>query len=64
MSVAIPAGRAGAVLISYGGSTHDITATADEPINQGALVTVTDVAGTTLVVKAAPVAGEGGSSDA
>ncbi len=63
VSVAIPAGRAGAVLISYAGSTHDVTATADEAINQGALVTVTDVAGTTLVVKATPVAGEGGSSD-
>ncbi|HYI21776.1 MAG TPA: NfeD family protein [Candidatus Limnocylindrales bacterium] len=64
VSVAIPAGRAGSVLISYGGSTHDITATADGPINQGTLVTVTDVAGTTLVVRAATVAGEEGSSDA
>ncbi len=64
VSVAIPAGRSGAVLISYGGSTHDVMATADVEIKQGAQVTVTDVAGTTLVVKAASISGEEGSSDA
>jgi membrane protein implicated in regulation of membrane protease activity len=65
VSVSIPAGRSGSVLLSYGGSTHDITATAQDDLAQGTLVTVTDVAGSTLVViPAAPAAGEGGNSDA
>lgn len=64
VSVSIPAGHSGSVLLSYGGSTHDISATASEDVAQGTLVIVTDIAGSTLVVIPAPAAGEGGSSDA
>lgn len=65
VSVTIAAGRAGSVLLSYGGSTHDLTATADTDVPAGTLVVVTDVAGTTLVVKPALVtAAEGGTVDA
>jgi len=65
VSVSIPVGKAGAVLLSYGGSTHDLTATADHEIAQGTLVTVTDVAGSTLVVvPAATTTADGGGSDA
>jgi membrane protein implicated in regulation of membrane protease activity len=64
VSVSIAAGHAGSVLLSYGGSTHDITATSDSDLSAGTVVTVTDVAGTTLVViPAAPSGSEGGGSD-
>jgi membrane protein implicated in regulation of membrane protease activity len=63
VSVTIPAGRAGSVLLSYGGSTHDLAATADQDIAAGTLVTVTDVAGSTLVVApAARAAAQEGSN--
>jgi membrane protein implicated in regulation of membrane protease activity len=65
VTVAIPAGRSGSVLLSYGGSTHDLSATSSEEIAQGTLVTVTDIAGTTLVViPAAASSAMGGGSDA
>jgi membrane protein implicated in regulation of membrane protease activity len=50
VSVTIPAGKPGSVLLSYGGSTHDLTATAEQDIAAGTLVMVTDVAGATLIV--------------
>jgi membrane protein implicated in regulation of membrane protease activity len=63
VSVSIVSGRAGSVLLSYGGSTHDVAATADRDIPAGSVVQVTDVAGTTLVVVPATApAGEGGNS--
>jgi membrane protein implicated in regulation of membrane protease activity len=65
VSVTIAAGRSGSVLLSYGGSTHDVSATADLDIPAGTLVTVTDVAGSTLVVApAAAAAAEGGTPHA
>jgi membrane protein implicated in regulation of membrane protease activity len=65
VSVTIAAGRSGSVLLSYGGSTHDMTATSDLDIPAGTLVLVTDVAGSTLVVTpAVSAAGQGGTSDA
>ncbi len=69
VSVAIAAGRSGSVLLSYGGSTHDLTATSEHDIAAGTLVTVRDIAGTTLVVTpvvaaAVSPAGEGGTPDA
>jgi membrane protein implicated in regulation of membrane protease activity len=65
VSVTIPAGRAGSVLLSYGGSTHDITATAEQDISAGSVVMVTDVAGSTLVVEsAAPSSATGGTPNA
>jgi membrane protein implicated in regulation of membrane protease activity len=66
VSVTIPAGRAGSVLLSYGGSTHDVTATSDVEIPAGTVVMVTDVAGSTLVVEkaAAPSAVTEGAPNA
>ena len=71
VTVGIPAGRHGSVSLSYGGMTHDLTATADVDVRAGAAVLITDLAGTTLVVSpladavaAAPSRSEGGASDA
>ena len=65
VTVGIQAGRNGSVLLSYGGSTHDLTATSDADIAAGSTVLVTDVAGSTLVVAlASQTASEGGSSNA
>jgi membrane-bound ClpP family serine protease len=66
VSVAIPANRFGSVLISFAGSSHNMTATADDEIPAGRQVKVVGVAGTNLVV--APVTpaptNEGAKSDA
>lgn len=63
VTVGIPAGRNGSVLLSYGGSSHDLTATAGEDIPPGTVVTVTEVVGGTLLVR--PLAPDvGGSTDA
>ncbi|HUG49249.1 MAG TPA: NfeD family protein [Candidatus Limnocylindria bacterium] len=65
VSVTIAAGRSGSLLLSYGGNTHELTATADIDIPAGTLVIVDDVAGSTLVVSpAAHAASQGGSSHA
>jgi membrane protein implicated in regulation of membrane protease activity len=64
VTVSITAGRSGSVLLSYGGSTHDLSATADGDILAGSVVLVTDVAGSVLVVTPAAAAGQGGSSGA
>ena len=63
VSVSIAAGRSGSVLLSYGGATHDVSATSDRDIPAGSVVQVTDVAGSTLVVTLAiQNASEGGAS--
>ena len=65
VSVGIPANRFGTVLISFAGSSHNMTATADSEIPAGRVVKVVAVAGTNLVVAPAPVASsEGARSDA
>jgi membrane protein implicated in regulation of membrane protease activity len=65
VAVTIAGGRAGSVLLSYGGNTHDLSATSEIDIPAGTLVTVTDIAGSILVVTPATiVAGEKGTSDA
>jgi membrane protein implicated in regulation of membrane protease activity len=65
VSVGIPANRFGSVLISFAGTSHNLTATADAEIPAGRVVTVVAVAGTNLVVAPAPVASsEGARSDA
>jgi membrane protein implicated in regulation of membrane protease activity len=51
VSVTIPAGRNGSVLLSYGGSSLDLTATAEADVSAGTLVTVTDVVGGILIVR-------------
>jgi len=64
VSVAIPANRYGSVLISFAGTTHNMTATADVDIRAGQEVRVVSVAGTNLVVAAASTATNKGASDA
>ena len=65
VSVGIPANRFGSVMISFAGTSHNLTATADAEIPAGRVVTVVAVAGTNLVVAPAPVASsEGARSDA
>jgi membrane-bound ClpP family serine protease len=65
VSVGIPANHFGTVLISFAGSSHNMTATADSEIPAGRMVRVVAVAGTNLVVAPAPVASnEGARSDA
>jgi membrane protein implicated in regulation of membrane protease activity len=54
VSVSIPARRSGSVLLTYAGSTHNLTATAEIDLAAGSTVTVTGIAGSSLVV--APVA--------
>ena len=65
VTVGIAAGRTGSVLLSYGGVTHDLSATADHDIPAGSVILVTDVAGSMLVVTlAAQHAIEGGTPNA
>ncbi|TMC82315.1 MAG: hypothetical protein E6J06_11280 [Chloroflexi bacterium] len=65
VSVAIPANRFGTVLISFAGSSHNMTATADAEIPAGRVVKVVAVAGSNLVVTPSSiVTTEGARSDA
>jgi membrane-bound ClpP family serine protease len=65
VSVGIPANRFGTVLISFAGTSHNLTATSDAEIPAGRMVRVVAVAGTNLVVALAPAAStEGARSDA
>jgi membrane protein implicated in regulation of membrane protease activity len=50
VSVAIPARRYGSVYLTYAGASHNLTATADTDVPNGATVTVTGVAGSHLIV--------------
>ena len=63
VTVGIPAGRNGSVILSYGGASHELTATADVAIATGSTVTITEVVGGTLIVRRLG-ADEGGRSDA
>jgi membrane-bound ClpP family serine protease len=65
VSVGIPANHFGTVLISFAGTSHNMTATADTEIPAGRVVKVVAVAGGNLVVALNPVAStEGARSDA
>lgn len=65
VSVGIPANRFGTVLISFAGSSHNMTATADTDIPAGRQVKVVSVAGNNLVVApTSTVSTEGARSDA
>jgi len=65
VSVGIPANHFGTVLISFAGSSHNMTATADTEIPAGRMVKVVAVAGGNLVVVLNPVtSNEGARSDA
>jgi hypothetical protein len=50
VTVGIPAGRNGTVLVSHGGASIEQTATADREISSGQTVTIVDVVAGTLVV--------------
>jgi membrane protein implicated in regulation of membrane protease activity len=63
--VGIPANHFGTVLISFAGTSHNMTATADMEIPAGKMVKVVSVAGGNLVVALIPVtSNEGARSDA
>ncbi|TMC77619.1 MAG: hypothetical protein E6I61_11040 [Chloroflexi bacterium] len=65
VSVTIPANRFGTVLISFAGSSHNMTATADAEIPAGRVVKVVAVAGDNLVVTPSSIVStEGARSDA
>jgi membrane protein implicated in regulation of membrane protease activity len=65
VSVGIPKNHFGTVLISFAGTSHNMTATADTEIPVGSVVKVVSVAGGNLVVAAIPVtSNEGARSDA
>ncbi|HVC75997.1 MAG TPA: NfeD family protein [Candidatus Micrarchaeaceae archaeon] len=65
VSVGIPANHFGTVLISFAGSSHNMTATADSEIPAGREVKVVSVAGGNLVVTAnSEATTEGARSDA
>ena len=51
VAVAIPTGKFGSVHVKAEGQTHEYSATASEDIPNGALVRVTGVAGTGLIVE-------------
>ena len=62
VQVGIPAGRYGSVLVKAEGQTHEFSATAAADVPVGAVVRVSGVAGSGLIVEAPPVlpaAGEG-----
>jgi membrane protein implicated in regulation of membrane protease activity len=66
VTVAIPAGRFGSVLVKAEGQTHEFSATSEQEIAAGRTVTITGIAGTGVIVRdeaaaAAPAAttGEG-----
>jgi membrane protein implicated in regulation of membrane protease activity len=72
VSVSIPAGRFGTVLVKAEGQTHEFSATASVDIPTGTPVTVTGTAGTGLIVAplapaappSPPTSGPGGSGEA
>jgi membrane protein implicated in regulation of membrane protease activity len=64
VAVSIPAQRHGAVLVSYAGTTQNLTATADVDVPAGTIVTVTAVAGSTVIVEPRRAPSEGAAIDA
>ncbi|HEX2843932.1 MAG TPA: NfeD family protein [Candidatus Limnocylindria bacterium] len=50
VTVGIPSGRNGSVLVSHGGASDELTATSDTDIAAGTIVTVIDVVASTLIV--------------
>ena len=51
VNVPIPARRFGSVFVSYAGSSHNLTATADADVASGAPVRIVSIAGGNLVVE-------------
>lgn len=54
VTVGIPAGRNGSVIVSHGGATDEMTATSEQAIAAGATVTIIEVVAGTLVVAPIP----------
>jgi hypothetical protein len=50
VTVGIPAGRNGSVIVSHGGASNEMTATSESEIASGSTVTIVDVVAGTLVV--------------
>lgn len=63
VNVPIPARRFGSVFVSYAGSSHNLTATADADVASGSPVRIVSVAGGNLVVEPTGIA-RGGESNA
>jgi membrane protein implicated in regulation of membrane protease activity len=57
VSVGIPAGRYGSVLVKKEGQTHEFSATSAQEIASGTTARVTGVAGSGLIVEAIPAPG-------
>jgi membrane protein implicated in regulation of membrane protease activity len=65
VTVTIAPDRLGSVLVSYEGSTHSLTASADLELEPGTIVLISDIVGTTVVVTpAVATASEQGASNA
>jgi membrane protein implicated in regulation of membrane protease activity len=59
VTVGIPAGRNGSVIVSHGGASDELTATSDIDIAAGTTVTIIDVVASTLIVAPVKRANEG-----
>ena len=57
VSVGIPAGRYGSVLVKKEGQTHEFSATSSQEVPAGTTARVTGVAGSGLIVEPIPAAG-------
>jgi membrane protein implicated in regulation of membrane protease activity len=62
VTVSIRAGHNGSVQLSYGGASHELTATSDTDLAAGAVVSVAAVVGGTLIVTPQPAAPGGDSN--
>jgi membrane protein implicated in regulation of membrane protease activity len=51
VSVAIPAGRFGSVIVHVEGQTHEIAATSHQDVPAGRTVTITGIAGSGVIVR-------------
>jgi membrane protein implicated in regulation of membrane protease activity len=51
VNVSIPAQRFGSVFVSYAGTSHNLTATADADLASGSAVRIVSIAGGNLVVE-------------
>jgi len=58
VSVGIPAGRYGSVMVKKEGQTHEFSATSSNEVPAGTTARVTGVAGAGLIVEPIPAAGE------
>jgi membrane protein implicated in regulation of membrane protease activity len=63
VSVAIPAGRYGSVLVKKEGQTHEFSATASIDIPSGTVARVSGVAGNGLIVQAIPASNTSSGGD-